>query len=72
MTVLVVSREQHLDHIVDVLMREFDGLPLEQIVAEADRAYTELLRTSRVEAFIPVLALRRARAALQGERRAAR
>jgi hypothetical protein len=71
MTVLVVSREQHLDHIVDVLVRELDGVPPEQIAAEADRAYTELVNSSRVEAFIPILALRRARAALQADRRVA-
>ena len=66
MTAPVQSRDQHVEHIVDVLMSEFDGeVPPDQVVAEANRAYRDLCDTSRVESFIPILALRRARGSLQ-------
>jgi len=35
------------------------------VVAEANRAYRDLCQTARVENFIPILALKRARTRLQ-------
>jgi hypothetical protein len=65
MTLLQLSREQNVDHIVDVLSAEFgDKLTTTRIAAEADRVYTQLVETSRVPAFVPILALRRTRAGL--------
>jgi hypothetical protein len=66
MTALVESRDQHVEHIAQVLLREFDGrIAPDLVVAEANRAYGELCETARVENFIPILALRRARTSLQ-------
>lgn len=66
MTLAQVSKEQELSLIVESLNTQFGGrVPINRVAAEADRAYTELSATSRVPAFIPILALRRARAALE-------
>jgi len=66
MTVLEESREQHVEHIAQVLLREFDGeIAPDRVVAEANRAYRDLCQTARVENFIPILALKRARTRLQ-------
>jgi hypothetical protein len=66
MTVLVQSRDQQVDHIAQVLLREFDGeVAPDRVVAEANRAYRDLCATSSVQNFIPILALKRARTSLQ-------
>jgi hypothetical protein len=65
MTALVQTRDQHVEQIAEVLLREFDGeIPPDRVRAEANRAYRDLCKTSRVETFIPILALRRARCSL--------
>ena len=66
MTTITISREQHLEHIVAVLAREFEGVvPADDVAAEVTHTYDTLCDSSRVEAFIPILALRRARATLR-------
>jgi hypothetical protein len=66
MTVLVESRDQHVEHIALVLLREFDDeIAPDRVVVEANRAYRDLCETARVESFIPILALRRALTSLQ-------
>ena len=65
MTLMQGSKEQEVAMIAESLNAEFGGrIPMNRVAAEADRAYTELSATSRVPGFIPILALRRARAAL--------
>jgi len=66
LTVSPVSQEQHVGRIASVLVLEFDGkVSPDEVMAEANKAYQDLCSTSSVEAFIPVLALRRARSALR-------
>jgi hypothetical protein len=60
------SRDQQVEQIVETLMREFEGqLAPDLVTAEVTRRYAELCETSRVEPFIPILAMRRARAGLR-------
>ena len=66
MTTLMESRDQHVEHIAQVLLREFDGeIPPDRVVAEANRAYRDLYEAANVKNFIPILALKRARTSLQ-------
>jgi hypothetical protein len=59
---LVRQREQEIDAIIRELVGRFgDRVPNEHIAAEAQEAYDRLCMTSKVDAFIPILALRRAR-----------
>lgn len=65
MALAEVSQDQQLAQIIQTLHSELQGrVPLERITAEAGLAYADLERHSRVPAFIPILTLRRARAAL--------
>lgn len=65
MSSIQLTEDQHVRHIVEVLTGEFDSLlPAEQITVEAERTYVDLREPSRVEPFVPILALRRARANL--------
>jgi hypothetical protein len=55
-------RRQHLDAIIGELGRRFEGsVPQEDIVDDATMTYDDLCEHSRVEAFVPILALRRSR-----------
>ena len=66
MAVLVEARDQHMERITEVLLREFDGeIPPDRVATEVSYAYRDLCRTARVETFIPILALKRARSRLQ-------
>jgi hypothetical protein len=56
-------RQQHVDHITGVLRGEFpSGIDPETLRSEVDGIYADLEHTSKVDAFIPILALRRSRA----------
>jgi hypothetical protein len=56
------QREREVDAIVRDLVRQFgDRVPDEHIAAEAQNAYDGLCATAKVETFITILALRRAR-----------
>lgn len=57
------ANQQHIDHITSVLCDEFPtGITSEALREEVEGIYGELSRTSTVEAFIPILTLRRSRA----------
>ena len=56
------TRRHHLDAIIGELGRQFEGsVPFDDIVDDATRTYDDLSDHSRVEAFVPILALRRSR-----------
>jgi hypothetical protein len=56
------TRQQHIDHIAGALRIEFPvGIDSRSLREEVESTYDELSRTSTVEAFIPILALRRSR-----------
>ena len=60
-----LSQDEQLEHIVESLQGELgDTVPVARIAAEARQAYTDLTKITRAPAFVPILALRRARAAL--------
>lgn len=66
MATVTVSREQQIEQIAEALMREFQGeLPPDLVLAEVTHCYGDLCASSRVEAFIPILAMRRARVELR-------
>jgi hypothetical protein len=68
MSSIQLTEDQHVRHIVDVLTGEFEGrFGSEHIADEAERTYIDLREHSRVESFVPILALRRARASLSAE-----
>ncbi len=68
MSIDQLTDDQHVRPIVEVLTDEFDGqLPSEHIADEAERTYVDVQEHSRVEPFVPIIALRRARATLSAE-----
>ena len=68
MSSLQLADDQHVRHIVDVLTGEFGGLlEPDHIAGEAERVYIDLRDQSRVESFVPILAMRRVRASLSVE-----